>query len=117
MGMGPVPPPAGAPLCLSVLPLMTPKTPVRGGCMLIVMNEGADDLDLVRRIASGDRMAMRVLYGGHLLKMHRFITGITRDAALAEDVVNDVFLDVWKQAGRFEGRSSVSTWLLGIARF
>jgi RNA polymerase sigma-70 factor, ECF subfamily len=81
------------------------------------MNEGADDLDLVRRIASGDRMAMRVLYGRHQLKMHRFITGITRDAALAEDVVNDVFLDVWKQAGRFEARSSVSTWLLGIARF
>jgi RNA polymerase sigma-70 factor (ECF subfamily) len=81
------------------------------------MNEGADDLDLVRRIALGDRVAMRVLYGRHHLKVHRFITSILRDAGLAEDLVNDVFFDVWTQAGRFEARSSVSTWLLGISRF
>src|SRR5207342_2071922 len=37
--------------------------------------------------------------------------------ALAEDVLSEVFLDVWRQAGRFEGRSSVSTWLLAIARY
>jgi RNA polymerase sigma-70 factor (ECF subfamily) len=84
--------------------------------MLRPMTEG-DDLDLVRRIASGDRMAMRALYGRHQLKVHRFITGMVRDAALAEDLVNDVFFDVWQQAGRFEARSTVSTWLLGIARF
>jgi RNA polymerase sigma-70 factor (ECF subfamily) len=81
------------------------------------MNEGADDIDLVRRIAQGDRMAMRVLYGRHQLKVHRFITGIVHDRAQAEDLVNDVFFDVWQQAGRFEARSAVSTWLLGIARF
>ena len=35
----------------------------------------------------------------------------------AEDVLSDVFLDVWRQAGAFEARSSVSTWLLAIARY
>jgi hypothetical protein len=35
---------------------------------------------------------------------------------LAEDVLSEVFLDVWRQAARFECRSSVSTWLLSIAR-
>jgi len=35
----------------------------------------------------------------------------------AEDVIGEVFLDVWRQASRFEGRSAVSTWLIAIARF
>lgn len=85
--------------------------------MIVAMVEGADDIDLLRRIASGDRMAMRRLYGRHQLKLHRFVVSMLKDSALAEDVVNDVFFDVWTQAGRFEGRSSVSTWLFSIARF
>jgi RNA polymerase sigma-70 factor (ECF subfamily) len=36
---------------------------------------------------------------------------------VAEDLISEVFLDVWRQAGRFEGRSTVSTWMLAIARF
>ena len=36
---------------------------------------------------------------------------------MAEEIANDVFLDAWRQAGRFEGRSAVSTWLMAIARF
>src|SRR6516165_12167825 len=39
------------------------------------------------------------------------------DAAAAEDLTSEVFLEVWKHAGRFEGRSQVSTWLLSIARY
>jgi RNA polymerase sigma-70 factor (ECF subfamily) len=39
------------------------------------------------------------------------------DEALAEDLVNEVFVDVWKNAGKFEGNSQVSTWVLAIARF
>jgi RNA polymerase sigma-70 factor (ECF subfamily) len=40
-----------------------------------------------------------------------------RDASVAEDLASQVFLDVWRTAGQFEGRSQVSTWLLSIARF
>jgi len=40
-----------------------------------------------------------------------------RDEQLAEDLISEVFLDVWRQAGKFEGRSAVSTWLLAITRF
>jgi RNA polymerase sigma-70 factor (ECF subfamily) len=39
-----------------------------------------------------------------------------RDKALAEDVTSEVFLDVWRQPGGFEGRSTVLTWMLAIAR-
>jgi RNA polymerase sigma-70 factor, ECF subfamily len=85
--------------------------------MLVAMVEGEDDLSVVRRIASGDRTAMRALYGRHQLKVFRFVSGMLRDRSQVEDVVNDVFFEVWVQAGRFEQRSTVSTWLLGIARY
>jgi RNA polymerase sigma-70 factor, ECF subfamily len=42
---------------------------------------------------------------------------LVRDESTAEDLISEVFLDVWRQAGRFEGRSAVSTWMLAIARF
>jgi RNA polymerase sigma-70 factor, ECF subfamily len=71
---------------------------------------------LIRAIAGGDRSAMRELYARHHVKVFRFIARITRDAALAEDTLSDVFLDVWRTAGRFGHKSQVATWLLAIAR-
>ncbi len=79
------------------------------------MESGSDE-DLVRRIAKGDNLAMRVLYARHHLRAFRFLQRLLRDEALAEDALSEVFLDVWRQAGSFEGRSSVSTWLLAMAR-
>jgi RNA polymerase sigma-70 factor, ECF subfamily len=74
------------------------------------------DHDLVLRIAEGDELALRVLYARHQLKIYRFVLRLVRDEMAAEDMISEVFLDVWRQAGRFEGRSSVSTWLLAMAR-
>jgi RNA polymerase sigma-70 factor, ECF subfamily len=42
---------------------------------------------------------------------------LVRNKQVAEDLISEVFLDVWRQAGKFEGRSAVSTWLLAITRF
>ena len=50
-------------------------------------------------------------------RVYRFVLRLVRNEATAEDLISDVFLDVWRQAGKFEGRSAVSTWLLSIARF
>ena len=72
---------------------------------------------LIGRIANGDRLAMQVLFARHHVRVYRFVLRLTRNEATAEDVISDVFLDVWRQAGKFEGRSAVSTWLLSIARF
>jgi RNA polymerase sigma-70 factor (ECF subfamily) len=77
----------------------------------------ASDEALVRRIAAGDRGAMQVLYARYATKVFRFLQRLVRDETKAEDLMSDVFFDVWQQAGRFEGRSTVSTWLLSIARF
>jgi RNA polymerase sigma-70 factor, ECF subfamily len=76
----------------------------------------ADEL-LVERIASGDRLAMQALFARHRTSVYRWLLRFVSDATLAEDLLSEVFLDVWRQAGRFEARSSVSTWLLSIARY
>jgi RNA polymerase sigma-70 factor, ECF subfamily len=71
---------------------------------------------LIGQIAAGDKTAMRTLFARHQVKVFRFVLRIVRDAALAEDAVSEAFIDVWQHAGRYEGRASVSSWLLGIAR-
>jgi len=72
---------------------------------------------LISRIAGGDRLAMQVLFARHHVRVYRFVLRLMRNEATAEDLISEVFLDVWRQAGKFEGRSAASTWLLAIARF
>src|SRR5262249_47190739 len=74
------------------------------------------DNALVLQIAQGDKRALQILYGRHNVRVFRFALRFLSDESTAEDVVSEVFIDVWKQAGRFEHRSQVSTWLLAIAR-
>jgi RNA polymerase sigma-70 factor (ECF subfamily) len=80
------------------------------------MHAPADEV-LISRIARGDRVAMQVLFARHHVRVFRFVLRLLHDDAAAEDVISEVFLDVWRQADRFEGRSAVSTWLMAIARF
>ena len=75
------------------------------------------DEALIKAIAAGSQAAMRALYARHGGRVARFITRLVGDTAHAEDLVSEVFIAVWRQAGRFEGRSQVSTWILSIARF
>jgi RNA polymerase sigma-70 factor (ECF subfamily) len=72
---------------------------------------------LIGRITNGDRLAMQVLFARHHVRVYRFVLRLVRNEATAEDLISEVFLDIWRQAGRFEGRSAVSTWMLSIARF
>jgi len=79
--------------------------------------QATSDEVLIGRIANGDKLAMQVLFARHHVRVFRFVVRLVRNESTAEDLISDVFLDVWRQAGRFEGRSAVSTWLLSIARF
>lgn len=83
----------------------------------IIAAQATSDEMLLERIADGDRTAMHTLYARHNVRVYRFVLRSLRDATAAEDIVSQVFLDVWRTAGQFEGRSQVSTWLLSIARF
>ena len=74
------------------------------------------DHALIARIAAGDQVAMRYLFARHQNSVYRFLLRIVRNEALAEDILSEVFFAVWRQAASFQGRSSVSTWVLAIAR-
>ena len=51
------------------------------------------------------------------MTLYRWLLRLVDDKSLAEDLLSEVFLDLWRQAPSFEGRSSVSGWLLAIARY
>jgi len=80
------------------------------------LGTNASDEALIKAIGQRDRNAMAVLYGRHHVRVYHFALRVTGDATLDEDIVSDVFLEVWRHADRFKSRSQVSTWLLAIAR-
>ena len=59
---------------------------------------------------------MRTLFVRHRTSIYRWLLRFVSSESLAEDLLSEVFLDVWRHADRFESRSSVSTWLMAIAR-
>ena len=74
------------------------------------------DRTLVESIAAGDKFAMQVLFQRHNVRVYRFVLRLIGNEALAEEIVGDVFLNVWRHAGTFEAKCQVTTWLLAIAR-
>jgi RNA polymerase sigma-70 factor (ECF subfamily) len=79
--------------------------------------EAPSDRTLLQSIAAGDQPALRILFARHNLRIFRFLMRLVDGEATAEDLVSEVFLEVWRKAGQFEARSQVSTWLLAIARY
>lgn len=75
------------------------------------------DKVLLECIAEGDQSALRALMTRHQSRIYRFVLRFIRDRSVAEDIVSDTFVAVWRQAPDFENRSSVATWLLAIARY
>ena len=78
--------------------------------------ENSSDKTLIRRIAAGDQSAMRALFARYRVRVYRWLLRLVDDESLAEDLLSKVFLDLWRHAASFEARSSLSTWLLAIAR-
>jgi RNA polymerase sigma-70 factor, ECF subfamily len=79
-------------------------------------SDSSDEI-LIERIAAGDKLAMQVLFARHRTNVYRWLLRFVGNETVADDLLSDVFLDVWQQAGRFEGRAAVTTWLLSIARY
>jgi len=73
------------------------------------------DLALLERIEQGDRAALHELYDSYHFAVLRFMQRITKSLELAQEGVNDVMLTVWRNSKSFGRRSSVSTWIMGIA--
>lgn len=76
----------------------------------------ADDVQLIKRIGRGDRQALSEFYARYQRVLFAYLLQLTPDYGLAEELLQDTLVAVWKSAHSFEGRSSVLTWLIGIAR-
>ena len=83
------------------------------------MDRAADEEDrlLIQAISQGDRQAIADLYKRHSKRVFLFIKRFLKEDSLSEDITNDVFIEVWRKAENYEGRSKVSSWILGMARF
>jgi len=97
-------------LTLTGKPFVTSRTGEAGS------GQVRSDEPLIGAIAADDRRAMQALYARHNVRIYRFVLRLTNDSSLAEDIVSEVFIDVWRGAEGFKVKSRVSTWMLAIAR-
>jgi len=75
-----------------------------------------DDLSLVRKVAAGDHVAMKQIYELHSGPLFHFVKNWLADHHEASDIVHETMLEVWRRADRFQGRSSLKSWIFSIAR-
>ena len=75
-----------------------------------------DDIALAQRIAGGDKGAMKQVYDLHSGPLFHFVKNWLADVHDASDLVHETMLDVWQKADKFQGRSSLKSWIFSIAR-
>jgi len=69
----------------------------------------------IKQIAEGNRDAFEKLHGEYQKRLFRYFMRLVSVTEAAEELTNDVLVEVWKKAGDFRGLSKVSTWIFGIA--
>ena len=80
-------------------------------------SEGQSEAELMRQVAAGEIGGLETLYDRYHTMAYALALRITTETGLAEDVVQDSFLGVWRNAGRYaEDKGSVRGWLLAIVR-
>jgi RNA polymerase sigma-70 factor, ECF subfamily len=77
--------------------------------------DGDGEAALVARIAAREQAAFAELYGIYRRRLARFLGRFLASPQTIDEVINDVMFVVWQEAGRFELRSKISTWIFGIA--
>jgi len=75
-----------------------------------------DDAELLRRIGQGDEDAMAAFYRQHGRVVFAQVLLVVGERVLAEEIVQDTMLAIWRGAGSFRGESSVRSWVIAIAR-
>jgi RNA polymerase sigma-70 factor, ECF subfamily len=79
-------------------------------------DRACDDPGLLTRIGQGDEDAMAAFYREHGRVVFAQVLLVTGERLLAEEIVQDTMLAVWRAAGSFRGESSVRSWVIAIAR-
>jgi RNA polymerase sigma-70 factor (ECF subfamily) len=78
-------------------------------------DDSAAERVLLGRVARGDRTAFESFFRAYERRVFRFVSRLLHDDDLANEVSSDVMVEVWRNAGRYAGRSKPATWVLGIA--
>jgi RNA polymerase sigma-70 factor, ECF subfamily len=76
---------------------------------------GKSDGELLIAAGAGNRRAFEELYRGYQWRLARFLSRFTRRDVIVEEIINDTFMVVWRQAHKFRFASQVSSWIFGIA--
>lgn len=109
----PYPIPAPSPLWAA------PRYDQRGAALVALLNRAMtadlDDVELMQRAAGGDAPAYRELSDRYLAQILRYTTRVLGDESEAEDVAQETFLRMWKQADRWQPNAKLTTWLHRIA--
>jgi RNA polymerase sigma-70 factor, ECF subfamily len=79
------------------------------------MIENTDDRVLFRRLVNQEQTAIKLLFERHQVRVFRFVQRLVRNEAVAEEITNEVFMEVWHNAKSYQGRSAPVTWILSIA--
>jgi RNA polymerase sigma-70 factor (ECF subfamily) len=75
------------------------------------------DGEIIRRVAARDRQAFETLYRRYAPRVFRYLSSQIRQREIVEETLDDVMMVVWESAGRYNGTSQLSTWILGIAHY
>ena len=83
----------------------------------MAVNTSSTDLELMRRVASGDSKALEALYNRYSPVLYTVINKIVNDEKTAEEVLADVFVIIWQKSKQFDFNSAnVYTWIITLAR-
>jgi RNA polymerase sigma-70 factor (ECF subfamily) len=74
------------------------------------------DSDLLGAVAAGGQAAFERLYHRYEKRLYQYVYTLVNDQTVAEDVVGETMIAIWRGAGSFSGTSRLSTWIFGIAR-
>ncbi|WP_185964393.1 RNA polymerase sigma factor [Aliikangiella marina] len=85
--------------------------------MSLSVSQEQEAISLIERIAEGQQGALERFYRLFESSVYRFALSKLNDPFDAADILNEVMMEVWKSAKNFQGRSKVSTWILGITNF
>jgi RNA polymerase sigma-70 factor (ECF subfamily) len=87
----------------------------KAGLRLVTSNDGADIDALVGKVALGDSVAFEKLYDEVSSAVYGLARRVVRDPSRAEDVTQEVFLEVWRKAARFDRQlGKAKTWIMTI---
>lgn len=84
--------------------------------MTTTYNQEESDKELIEKTGKGDMTAYETLYRRYETKIYHYLLSSLYDETVAEDLLAEVMVAVWKGAKTFKGESQVSTWIFGIAR-